>query len=548
MALVATGIIVVIASAIYTNYFSNNPFQFDGVYYSFYNARLSERLSVEDRLGLALEEWLNNPRHPLRTVPLILFSPELLRSPVGQVAITIPVLFVTLALVGWTVYLRSGLLSFTTAVIALFASFPWFYRPALGIAANEPDITSALLITSAVLCLLNSNQLRDLRWVAGFAVLAACAALNRYVAAGYMFVMAAPIFFAYLYVNWRSYRSPAGIVKPTLVTGLILAVLAGPFLSRHLQANINFYNTFGFNLTQGATESLLVSGASLGESLGVHGLFSLIVLAIMNIRWLPSARSRFRDVLTFLWMADSLILLQVLLLGSKDQRTMLYTVPSLVLLTVIPFVWRGESVRGRVGQRLTRWVYRFALVNSVITALVLLGILSTMSGSQKSFHRALADELHRTGSPVIWNAYFDEVAWMPSMEAFYAYGDLPLPAGQEYFSVVETIWRGEYPDLTPDAIAQQVYANTNRWVDIAVVLVEPDAERTLKLYNNPISLTVAQYMARAIPQNSNWTRIFEIESETYGRVAGYRNNAASSGAYAHLLSVYRLTEQVESSP
>ena len=67
-ALVLTSAMGAITISIGETYLQNHSYFFDCVYYSFCNARLVTCLADEGVLGLAVEEWLNNARHPLRTL------------------------------------------------------------------------------------------------------------------------------------------------------------------------------------------------------------------------------------------------------------------------------------------------------------------------------------------------------------------------------------------------------------------------------------------------------------------------------------------------
>lgn len=76
-------------------YRENYPYRsVDPVYYSYYNAKLSIRLSNEDRLSLVADEWSENNRFPLRTVPLLLFAPAWLAKPYGHMATSLPMFFI----------------------------------------------------------------------------------------------------------------------------------------------------------------------------------------------------------------------------------------------------------------------------------------------------------------------------------------------------------------------------------------------------------------------------------------------------------------------
>ena len=152
---------------------------------------------------------------------------------------------------------------------------------------------------------------------------------------------------------------------------------------------------------------------------------------------------------------------------------------------------------------------------------------------------ALAGELSRQGRGLVWSPFFDETGHIHSLEAFYSFGTLILPAGSRYFSIHEAYWRAFYPGLSPLEIGERVYAAANRWVDVVVVLDNPtrvDAvfSRVNRHAEHP-ARSVARYVAGRVATDPHWQRVFRVESRDYGGVSGYRNLGAQGRGYREAL-------------
>jgi hypothetical protein len=533
-----TGLMGVVTTRIAHTYLETHSYFYDPVSYSFYNARLYARLETEGRSHLAWEEWLKNARHPLRTVPLLLFAPGLLAKQMGPVATVLPMFGIFLSLLGWTVYRRTGYLPYALACMALFCALPGLFSPMQGLSVYWLDLSAVFLSGGAALCLLNSTGGRKLAWLAGFAVLASCAALSRYVAGGYVFVMCAPVLTGYLLLRWRQEGSLIrSVLVPVLVVGSIVGLLAGYFIVVHFQGNMGFYTAYGYALGHGITLSAVSTLGALYDYVKQPLMFALLGLLIINLTLLRSRTWRWNELLVPGWFAIAhLLFSSIVLRVVGDRFVSLYAFPFVFLLAVSPVPWREYS-------HTTRDLRAFITI-VVLAGAVLIGGYSAWKGYQqantsvkdrKRFDIKIARLVVKQGHHIVWNAYFDEYAWIPTMEAFYRFGELPLPAGQDYFfSIHESVWKGNYPGLTPDEVSRRVYENTNQWVDLAVVFDDPAAAKTR--FNNAYTQAIAQYVAQTIRNDLRWQRVFLIQSSEYGPLTGYRNLASlHQDAYNRIL-------------
>ena len=143
--------------------------------------------------------------------------------------------------------------------------------------------------------------------------------------------------------------------------------------------------------------------------------------------------------------------------------------------------------------------------------------------ARKQLDTALAERLVEQGGRVVWVAFFDEYAWIPSLEAFYRWKKLPLPAGQDYFfGVHETMWKGNFPGMSPGEIGKLVYYNVVRHVELAVVFSDP--RQAKGRFDNPYREAAARYMSVRMARDAAiWKPVFRLEHTPYGPLTGFRN-------------------------
>jgi hypothetical protein len=540
-ALLLAGALGGAAAYIETTYLDHNPYFFDAVVYSYDNVRLYTRLAKESRLSLTWEEWRGNYRHPLRTVPLLLFAPRLLAHRAGHLATALPALALFLLVLGWTVYRRTQHLGYTLGCMTLFCAIPGMFSPTSGLGAYLLDLPAAFLVGTAALCLLNSRVAQDARWLVAFGIAVSAAALSRYVAGGYALFTCGPVLAAYCVATWRRERSfVRSVLAPAAVVGAVVGATAGYFVIVHMRANLSFYSTFGYVLGRSLSESSAATVGGLTRFLSKPLIVFLIALAALNI-WLFGRGNRAAPSTApaewqegwpvLLWLGSSHLLLLVLVLRSgAHPQAVLYAVPVLFFAAVSPLRWSGGDRRAVAAKGL-----------AITLAVAAAGGAAWQGNRQaraawhdnpdKALDISLARELRRQGDRIVWNAFFDEYAWIPTMEAFYGFGTLALPAGQEqFFTVHESAWRGYYPGMTPEEIGHRVYERTCRWVDVAVVFA--DALAAEKRLSDPYSRAVARIVSESIQRDERWRPIFRLETR-YGTLAGYRNRAMKISGEAY---------------
>lgn len=537
-AIILTAVVGIVLDQLENRYLDNYPYFFDAVSYSLYNAQLFYLQADEGRLATATQEALQNARMPLRTIPLILFAPELLTRRTGYLATALPAFGVFVFLLGWGIYRRGQSLLYALAMMVLFGALPGMFDPQFGLGAYWLDFPAALWIGAGVLCLLNSDEGRNLRWLAGFALCVSLAALSRYVAAADALIINAPILALYLFRRWRTERNAwQSVILPSALVLAVILLVAGAFLVGHLKEVSTFYSTFGYATFQDVKASARHVATTLQDFLRTEVIVTLVALLGINlVLSRRELRQHWLQLVVMGWIAVAVLIYLVLVIRVVgDRQAPLYALPGLFILAVSPLAYKSMPPSRRMFQLLGAAVLVLGLVLGVRAVLRYNDWTQSPypeAREQKALDIALAQAVIKQGDHVVWNTYFDEYGWIPTMEAFYRFGKLPLPAGQDYFfSIHETVFKGNFPGLSPEQIAPLLYENTRRFADLAVVFADPvqaDAR-----FNNEFSRAAARYIANAVRNDPQWVRVFEIETTKYGPIAGYRNlKPTEPGAYA----------------
>lgn len=530
-AVVATLLVAYLSVSLEKRYLDHHPYFFDAVSYSFYNAKLHQRVHEVGRVTVAGEELSNNNRHPLRTVPLVIFAPSLLAHPFGHMATALPALFAFVFLLAYTLYRRVGRLAPAIAGSSIAIFLPGLYNPVSGIAAYWLDLTAALLIGAAILALLNSNRGRSLRWLILFVLLGSTAAFARYVSIAYLLFASVPVFVWYLVTcvredgNWS--RS---VLLPIFVTVGTGVLVAGPYLVAHVGSVSEFYRLYGYALGAPIATSIHAALASLREFIGPPAILAIIVLAgawLLNV--LRSKKFDAKGLFVSTWLVLAIPIFLVFVLKTSAIHTISYA--AILLLVALAVQWARSLNEGGALFKRTGLIVMLIISSGwggyYSSEWKLSSNPSQEAAEAKMLQTQLADQLARYGKRVVWNAYFDEISWIPSLDAFHRHGELPLPLGQDYvFSIHESVYKGNYPGWDSTQINEALLKNANTWLNIAVVFDDPnDANKYLP---NELSRSAAGYLARSIQNDPDWRKEHEINTHRYGRLAVYKNLRALS--------------------
>lgn len=534
-AIVLTTVVSCVSVSIEHKYLKNYSFFFDAAAYSYLNAVLYTKVQLYGALPAAWQELITNPRNPIRTVPIALFCPSLLAHPFGHLATSIPALAACLFTFGIAVRKRTGSTLFSVSAMLLFCSLNGIYDPRDGFATYWLDFTAALWAGAAAFCLVNSNETRSKRWIIAFGVFASFATLSRYIAAGYLLFSCLPILCVYSFARLRNREKIGSVLLPYLLIFVTIGTLAGSFLLRYCGANLVFYRQCCYSL--GQTLQISFTDETHATSLFFTDPMLITLRDLCLVLLFVSRKSlrSWHDVAIPLWLGISTHVLMIFVLRANGGGTQTYyCVPLLFFALVCPFALR-------LGSTLS---YRklFSL------AMILLAIGSFTTAYQKHLYTArrpkrdaidmkaldvsISKLVSDQNASIVWNEFFDERTWLPTMEAFYRNHMLCMPAGQLYFTVHESGWTSQYPGLSPAQVAEKVKIATNKLVKLAVVFDEPDKVCKANL-NNEYSKAVAYEMATEVKKNSQWKRVAGLNSKVFGKLATYVNTRADARAFSY---------------
>jgi hypothetical protein len=541
-ALILTGLIGYVSIRIEEIYRQNHPYRsLDPVYYMYYNAKLYSDLEDESRLSVATDEWLNNTRHPLRTTPLVLLAPEWLAHPYGYMATSLPMFAIMLWVMGWTVHMRTGYILYSIAVMSLLGGTAYLFNVEYGIAVYWLDAPMSYLFGAAIISLVNSRG-KEISWLVAFAIFSAGAILSRYIAVVYILFTSVPLLVYYLIRRWREEQNfLKAIVFPITLIATIVLPLAGPFLFGHFETVVEFYTTYGYAVGFSIQEALLWGLKSFVTVVSPEWLWILVSMAFFNLYliWYNKNQDR-ENLIISLWLATSVfILFGTVIRAGAGVHVLPTAVPLVATAFCAPVQWNKSE------QNYTRWIITGVAVLSMIASINLASrfikqndaVASNPSESDrdnKAFENALADILRAENRHVVWNVYFAEFAWKPTMVSFFQSKILPLPAGQVYYNEHLTAWKADYPGLNPQEIADRIHAASNQWVDIAVVLEDPQQAMDAEWLTNDYSRIIAAEMTTRLLQDENWQEVTRLTNLYYGNVIVYRNLNSNGEAYQEI--------------
>jgi hypothetical protein len=553
LALLAGAVASYGAVRIQKTYYKKHPHFYDAVSYQYHNARLYERLKRESVVDVAAEEWFKNSRHPLRTTPLVLFAPELLRHPQGHMATSIPFLLLFLFLTGALLYARTASLAAVALALGGAALTPHFYDPQFGLAAAWLDLTAALIVGCAVLCLFLAEEAHAARperfawgWHLAAGALLGLAPLARYVAVLYAFVLAAPVigWFAWRILQrapdlrrglWPAVRGPA-------LTLFAFLAVAGSYLYAHFANNAHFYSTYGYNLGAGiiAAGAANLQAAARFFTYPVSAfLLALLVAFVALMLRSGEAQKRAEFYALVSWCCAAPWLMQSFVLRSLAVHPMNFALPFLLLLFAAAGGELWISARERRGRRLA-----LGGAGVLLALLSLFGIWTHLYRARhpdpgaiiaKAFDRETARRLIALGPDRVWLAMFDERSMMPTMEAYYESGIFVAPAGQDrFFSVHASVFKGNYPGLSIAQMSDNIKQNLDDYVDLAVLPANVDREPPL--YNNEYSREVARAVGAALAGDPRWEKIERAPESPYGPLDFYRNRNPRSDHFVRIFT------------
>jgi len=487
-----------------------------------------------NRFSAALNEYVSNSRNPLRTIPYILFYPDGLLSINGHLWSAAIMLFCFIFMFGLVIYQRTNNTAYSLIAPVIFLAPVGFFDPCLGFPANYPDFHAALMVGAALFALFLSRRGRSAGWLFAFGLFAGLSTLSRFVAAGFMFFLCAPILIYYLYVRYRETDSyTKGLILPLLIIGFPIGITAGYFLFKSSLRNIYFYQAAGYALGRGIPMAFDNINRYIDVYIGSNIIiFLLIFFFYFTLNW--NKRNNNSDVLLTIWAAIAHLLLFVFVLQVNDDiHTVHYFLPGFALLVVAPF-----SVRKRMfAEPKFNWISGLAFALIISSSIVAANnfILQKYSSVPQNETRMLSfvrdiglvtknasDKIsERLGRASVFDTFFYEFGPRVVLESAYQYKT--CLNYEQIFQTHRTGWNLMFPCEEPARLPSLVYARMLEKLDLVWVLRNPYQSIYKTGRDNISSKNVISYVNHMInAEPENWQFEYSLESP-WGTIDLYLN-------------------------
>jgi hypothetical protein len=526
-------------------YFETHRVFLDPAVYQEHLYKLWEASHHHDRLELARDELTNPieggsvPPLAFRSVPLLLIDPDLLKDRHAHLITSGFSLFIFVLIALYTVYRRTGSFVYSMAVGALICVTPGIYEPVLGLGAFWLDLTAGFLGSAAILCLINSKKGQHLGWLAGFALLAGCGLLSRFVTGVYLFVQAAPLLVFYLLQRWRETKRFVTILRPVLVIGGVLCLLTGWYIWHQTPSQLFYYLNYGY----GNADPLTSCQRALMTALSFIGWnFAVVCSAIFLFQMVIGGRARWRSAAELLWPAVAV----GLFLGLSGQigtspQAMQYSCPLLLFVFLCPINWREGPEFGHSRSIRLFFTAIAPLILLIVAATSLNQSLhdslwrpprpSAVERDRKALNDRLTNEIMLHFPDKVIGAYFDQFDEYAFVTAFEKYGRPPRLLSHRAFDIRAEYLNADFPNKSPTQLADMACREAAEKCDIVLVFNDPAAAFKPAPFDygtclNPYSETIASTLAKHVRSDPNWKLVFLVTSRYLpGGVAAYANLA-----------------------
>lgn len=523
---IATIWLVWASSSVELKYLQNYGHFFDPAAYYYLNIESYRKLEHDGAISAVIEEVATNSKCPGRTIPYLLLAPKMLVHPLGHLATLLPVLWLFLNLLYFTVRKRSGSGWLAASAVSVFSCIPFLYDAKLGIAAYWLDLSAALSMGCAALCLINFCSRQKALWLGAFGILASVTALFRYTAGFYMLsfaMVALPVALLPLF------REPATRCVALRSGGaVLLGALPGlGFLIAFFGANRDHYAACGYAFGASVTQSLLWTASAVTHMLSAPLLILLLLLTAIGV-WTAAAKKSAAGggdralALICAWLPLSIMLFVCLIVRAVDgYHPLVYFAPALVVAAF--------SLLQRPQQK------AFSPGLQAVPAVLIALAAATAAGS---FRSALTvaenpgpfDQLHRQAEKTIVDCIvktqapsfvqFNEESLMPQVEAYLNFGHY-CRWPTKLFSEHESYLKNFYPDQTPQQQAQTIYPLLKQQAALVAVFEDPTQPLRARCFDNQSSTVVASVISDMVAKDHHW-RLLTTVNSPQGMLAIYR--------------------------
>lgn len=533
-----------------TRYLENYGHFFDPASYYYLNIECYRKYVQEGLPSALTSELATNTKSPGRTIPYLLFAPQLLVHPLGHMVTLLPFLWVFLNLLFFTVYRLTKSSWLSVSAVSTFACIPFLYDAKLGIAAYWLDLAASLSMGCAALCLINYRRTPHAFWLGGFGTLSSVTAVFRYSAGFYTLTFAMIAVPVALLPSLLDRSTRAVALRSSLVC--LLGSLPGlVFLIYFLGQNHAHYTACGYAFGATLFQSITWTANAIAHLLSTRLSILLTFLTAVGISsTIASARAshdlvqlKRGNAITFLcaWFPLSIALFTcVIVRAVNGYHPLVYFAPALVIAAFCSLRLPTAFFWNKGLPALITVFAVFTAGGAFKNALAIAEHPNETEVLHRKAEKVMVDSIVKTQAPSF--AQFNEESLMPQVEAFLKYGHY-CEWQTKLFSEHESYLNNFYPKQTPQQQAMTIYPRLKNQTAMVAVFDDPTQPLRKQCFDNPASAKVASAISSMVQRDHHWRLLTKVESPK-GVLAIYQSTQLAMTSEARLRSLATRTKTI----
>ena len=537
-------LVFALAAGIYASFYSRN--YYSGIAYApdpldglMRNERAFYNVETNGRIAAFLQEFKENNRSFFSIAPLILLAPDILQRPDAHLFILIPLIFLFVFLLSYSVWLRTKNSVHAFVVALFYISCYAVTEPYFGIGFNMPDTIAGYPAGIAALSLLIWSEKKDTRWLILFAVFLSVSVLTRFIFTVYSFLL----FSFPLFLIFREQFRQAGnnwkeISKALLLIGGIVSILCLNYIITHFDFNMQYYSywlhskkeTMNIGIIDSASGFLYMYGGFLRK---IHAIF-LILLFVANFYFFEIDKKIFRRrLLLAAWMFFILPFYWVVILKTNGRvvgSAFMAAFPVMFLCLALPLNNMINSKRKKIFTYLLLAISAASLIEIVISVKKnsdMVAITNLIPEPRKPLSINLSDWLNTicprdcTLSLIVFSGNF--LAEDISLESFYRNGRyIKTMVSENKYFLYTNFNDTDFPNADINSIKNTIYQkviNSNNLLIFFKERLQSDSVRRV----NPKSMQVERGLFEKFSSETAWKMIQVPDSSIGPLILFYKN-------------------------
>lgn len=498
------------------NYYTINGFFADPCMFLQKNVSLYNRMQAErgmnplaSRFYLSMDELLNNPINPFRTIPNIVLFPDSFGSKYAHLLTSIPFFLLFLGLFYHTIRIISKNEDWSLLYSIIFCLSPVFIHGKYGFAQYWLDLAPGFLVGACILLVLLWRLESKNSWLVGFSMLISVALMCRYISSVLCFILLFPaiiyIFYERLFflkLGWKK-----GFFIP--VSWLLISLgLFGSFgIIHYFDYNYTYYTTFNYGLKLGIKEAFLHYVEWWYFIVGFPFLILLCFWVLISTEMLKT-KIGIDKFYKFFGLYILLIVpaFFVLLLQSAANWHVYSGLYPSVFIGIILF--SIPSYKNSIDKRKLTWVLSsFALV---WISYIYINfnkpdwIKASSKGNYKVTDNIISQNLNKLPVDTRWVSTIKEVhSIMLNLEIFFNNENKSYPNYINFYSS-ETLWKLTYGNLPPNKIASRLLNELHDKGSAIFIFKRNDRIESHPEYKDDFTRSIVKMIRDTITSNQLW--------------------------------------------